>query len=104
MGERNETKEPGGLGWSPLSRGTVRERYHHGLKILAHDLELAHGLELHGLSSEVLLGRDGVSEDVQEQGGGAGSVYAEGDSVTNHRLKYQQSETIMETKTDLIPT
>ena len=65
MSERDETKESGGLGWSPLSRGAVWQRHHHGLKVFADDLEFAHRLELHGLPCKIFLGRDGVCKDVQ---------------------------------------
>ena len=90
MCERDQTEEPGGLGWSPLSRGAVWQGDHHGLQVLAHDLELADGLELHGLPSQVFLGRHGVGEDVQQQGGGTRSVDTEGDCVTHHGLKQER--------------
>lgn len=59
-----EAEEARGLGGAPLARGAVRQRHHHRLQVLAHDLELAHALELHGLSGEVLARGDGVGEDV----------------------------------------
>ena len=84
--EGYEPEQAGGLGGAPLARGAVRQRHHDGLEVLAHDLELAHGLELHGLAGEVLLRRHSVGEDVQQQGGGAGGVHAEGHRVAHHRL------------------
>ena len=88
VGERDQTKQPSGLGGPPLPGGAVRQRNHHRLQILAHDLEFTHGLELHRLPGEILLRRHGVSEDVQQEGGGAGGVHPERHSVPDHRLKH----------------
>ena len=85
--EGDEPEQAGGLGGAPLARGAVRQRHHDGLQVLAHDLELAHGLELHGLAGEVLLRGHRVGEDVQQQRGGAGGVDAEGHRVAHHRLQ-----------------
>ena len=87
MGQRDEAKKAGGLGRSPLAGGAVRQRHHHRLQVRADDLELADGLELHGLAGEILLRRDGVGKNVEEELAGAGRVHAEGDSVAHHRLK-----------------
>ncbi len=60
------------------------------MQILAHDFELANRLELHWLACEVLLWRDGVREDVEEEGAVAGSVHAECNHVANDRLKEKE--------------
>ena len=67
VGDGLQAEEPGGLGRAPLAAGAVRQGHHDRLEVLAHDLELADALELHGLAREVLPGRDGVGEDVQQQ-------------------------------------
>ena len=89
MGEWNQPKEPSGLGRAPLPGGTVWEGNHHCLQLSADNLEFADGLELHGLASEVLLRGDRIGEDVEEELRGARGVHSEGDSVTHHRLKWQ---------------
>ena len=55
MCEWYEPEEPGCLGGSPLPGGAVRQRHHHRLQLRAHDLELAHRLELHRFTGQVLL-------------------------------------------------
>ena len=87
--EGYEPEQAGGLGGAPLARGAVRQRHHDGLEVLAHDLELAHGLELHGLAGEVLLRRHRVGEDVEQQGAAARRVHAERDHVPHHRLHHE---------------
>jgi hypothetical protein len=87
MGQGDEAKKAGGLGRSPLPGGAVRQRHHHRLQVRADDLELADGLELHGLAGEILLRRDGVGKNVEEELAGAGRVHAEGYGVAHHRLK-----------------
>ena len=87
MCERYETEEAGGLGGPPLAGGAVRQRHHHRLQVRADDLELADRLELHGLTGEVLLRRDRVGKDVEQQVAGAGRVYTERNRVIYHRLK-----------------
>ena len=87
MCERYETEEAGGLGGPPLAGGAVRQRHHHRLQVRADDLELADRLELHGLTGEVLLRRDRVGKDVEQQVAGAGRVHAERNRVIYHRLK-----------------
>ena len=87
MGERNEAEETRGLGRSPFAGGTVGQRHHHRLQVRADDLELADRFELHGLAGEILLGRDGVGKNVEEELGGAGGVHPERHRVPHHRLK-----------------
>ena len=53
--EGDEPEEPGGLGGPPLPGGAVGQGHHHRLQVRAHDLELAHGFELHRLTRQVLL-------------------------------------------------
>ena len=78
---------------SPLRLFCVRlitwQRHHDGVEVLAHDFELADGLELHGLSGEVLLRRHRVGEDVQQQGAAARRVHAERHHVPHHRLHHE---------------
>ena len=87
MGERDQAKEPRGLGRAPLPTCAVWERHHHCLQLGANYLELAHRLELHGLASEVLLGGDRVGKDVEQELRGARGVNSERHSVADHRLK-----------------
>jgi len=61
------------------------------LKVVANDLELADGLELHGFTGQVLLRRDGVGEDVEEHGAAAGRVHPERHDVVNDRLWKKRS-------------
>lgn len=96
MSDGLQPKQPRGLDGSPLPRGAVRQRNHHRLQVLAHDLELAHALELHRLACEVLARGDGVGEDVQKQRTRAGSVYSEGDHVTHDRLTDEDRNTQVE--------
>ena len=65
VGEGNEAEKPGGFGRAPLAGRAVGQRHHHRLQVGAHNLELAHRLELHGLPCKIFLGRDGVCKDVQ---------------------------------------
>ena len=94
MSDRDEPEEPGGLDGAPFSAGAVRQRHHDRLEVLAHDLELAHALELHRLARQVLLRRHRVGEDVEQHGAAAGRVHAERDHVAHHRLK--GSEQVLE--------
>ncbi len=57
------------------------------LKVVANDLELADGLELHGFTGQVLLRRDGVGEDVEEHGAAARRVHPERHDVVDDRLR-----------------
>lgn len=50
-------------------------------------LELADGLEFHGLASEVLLWRDHVRKDVQEERTGAWSMHSECHNISDDRLE-----------------
>lgn len=52
-----------------------------------HYLELANALELHGFPCEVLSRRDGVREDVQQEGTAARRVHTERNYVSDHRLR-----------------
>ena len=87
VGLGHEAEEPVGLGRAPLPGGAVGERDHDGVEVLAADLELADRLELHRLAGEVLLRRDRVGEDVEEERAGAGRVHAERHEVVHDGLK-----------------
>ena len=88
MGQWNEAKQPRGLGWSPFSGGTIRQGNHHSLQILADNFEFTNRFKLHGLACKVFLWCDGVGEYIQQERGGAGSVHAKCNRVSDYRLKY----------------
>ena len=88
MGQWDEAKQPRGLGGSPFSGGTIRQGNHHSLQILADNFEFANRFKLHGLACKVFLWCDGVGEYIQQERGGAGSVHAKCNRVSDYRLKY----------------
>lgn len=92
VSDGHQPEQPGGFHGAPLAAGAVRQRDHHRPQVLADDLELADGLELHGLSGEVLARGDGVGEDVQQQVSAGRGVHAEGHHVAHHRLHHEALE------------
>ena len=91
--DRHQTEEARRLHRAPLAAGAVRQRHHHRLQVLAHDLELADALELHRLAGQVLARRHRVGEDVQQERSAARRVHSEGHHVTHHRLAASQTKT-----------
>lgn len=87
MGDRNQSKQPGGFGGAPFAAGTIRQWNHHRLQVFAANFEFAHALELHRFTSEVLFGGDCVREYVEQKGAAAGGVHSERHCVAHHRLK-----------------
>ena len=67
--------------------GAVRQRHHHRLQLLAKDLELADGLEFHGLAGQVFLRGHCVGENVQQQVAATGGVDTESYHISHHRLQ-----------------
>jgi len=67
------------------------------LEVIANNLELADGLELHGFTGQVLLRRDGVGEDVEEHRAAAGGVHPERHDVVDDRLEGKRSNLLIVT-------
>jgi len=71
---------------TPLAARAVRQRHHDGLQLFADDLELAHALEFHRFSGQILFGRHRIGEYVQQERAAVGRVYAKRHDVSQHRL------------------
>ena len=86
VADRNDAEESGGLHGPVLAAGAIGQRNHNGLEALGDDFELANALELHGLAGDVLGGRGGVCEDVENIGAVLRQMYSEVDHIRDHHL------------------